>query len=180
MSTSTGPRMRLSLLLISLVGALLLLAGCAVPSDPATAGGDGTDSAAPEEAAADGPPRDGQFEFTVGDVDCSRSVLGDEFFQENAQGVFCIIQVGVENIGDEPRMFEASTQSAFDGEGRTYQADSGLVSYLEDGGTAFLNNINPGNSVDAQLVFDVPEGTQLTRLQLHDDFLSGGVEVPLQ
>jgi hypothetical protein len=44
---------------------------------------------------------------------------------------------------------------------------------------AFLNNINPGNSVDGALVFDVPEGLAPAAIELHDSSFSSGLTVAL-
>ena len=43
----------------------------------------------------------------------------------------------------------------------------------------FLEQINPGNRVTGTLIYDVPEGTKLTSIELHDSVFSGGVKVPL-
>ena len=39
--------------------------------------------------------------------------------------------------------------------------------------------INPGNSLPAKIVFDVPKNVKLTKIELHDSPLSGGVTVEL-
>jgi Telomeric repeat-binding factor 2. len=48
-----------------------------------------------------------------------------------------------------------------------------------DDSNAFLNNINPGNSVAGILVYDVPKGLTLSKIELHDSMFSGGVTVTL-
>jgi hypothetical protein len=48
--------------------------------------------------------------------------------------------------------------------------------YLGDANT-FLNQLNPGSTVNGQIAYDVPVGTQLTKLELHDSPFSGGVTV---
>jgi hypothetical protein len=71
-----------------------------------------------------------------------------------------------------------SSQTAFDAQGREYSADSGAAVYL-DNANSFLEQLNPGSAVDGQLVYDVPAGTQLTELELHDSPFSGGTKVAL-
>ena len=39
--------------------------------------------------------------------------------------------------------------------------------------------IDPGNQVSGVIVFDLPEGTSIDRLELYDSLFSGGVEVRL-
>ena len=40
-------------------------------------------------------------------------------------------------------------------------------------------DINPGNSIQVQVAFDVPPGTQPAELELHDSMFSGGVKLRL-
>ena len=41
------------------------------------------------------------------------------------------------------------------------------------------DNINPGNTVNAKIVFDMPKDANPATLELHDSMLSGGVKVSL-
>ncbi|HEY8504926.1 MAG TPA: DUF4352 domain-containing protein, partial [Gemmataceae bacterium] len=91
---------------------------------------------------------------------------------------FCLVTVDVTNHGDEPRTLEPFSQKAFDARGREYSADDEAWLALED--SPLLEEINPGNRVRGVIVFDVPRGTQLTRLELHDSPFSGGVTVALR
>jgi hypothetical protein len=150
----------------------------AAPSSSAAA----TTKAAPtKQAAGIGTPvRDGKFEFTVNGVDCSKATIGDSpYLTKDAQGVFCIVSMHVANIGDKAQTFDASSQEASNAAGQKYSADSSAAMYLGDAGNSFLEQINPGNAVDGQIVYDVPAGTQLTQLELHDSMFSGGVKVSL-
>lgn len=142
---------------------------------PAT-GGAGKKSAAGMNEAV----RDGKFQFTVTDMDCSKSTLGSEFLKQDAQGVFCVITVNVANIGKEAQSFDGSSQKVFDAKGVQYSNDSGAEFYANDSSTTFFEQINPGNQVNGRLVFDVPEGTKLTAMELHDSAFSGGVKVNLK
>jgi hypothetical protein len=44
---------------------------------------------------------------------------------------------------------------------------------------SFFTEINPGNSVDGVLVFDVPEGLSPTAIELHESMFSSGALVSL-
>jgi hypothetical protein len=123
--------------------------------------------------------RDGKFEFTVSGVDCSRTSIGtSQYAKKKAQGVFCIVSMHVSNVGKEAQYFDASGQKALDAQGREFSADSGAAVYLDDA-NSFLEQLNPGSAVDGQLVYDVPTGTKLTQIELHDSAFSGGVKVNL-
>jgi hypothetical protein len=137
--------------------------------------GGGSAAAAPARSAGPGlnqAVRDGQFEFTVTNVDCGRSTLGGQ----TAQGQYCVVSMTVKNIGKEPRSFDADNQFAYSADGAKLSAD-GLATLSLDDANSFLNEINPGNSVKGVVAFDIPKGSKIEHLELHDDFLSQGVAV---
>jgi hypothetical protein len=120
--------------------------------------------------------RDGKFEFKVTKLKTGVKKIGDQYVQTKAQGQFVIVSITVKNIGDEARTFDAGSQKAYDQQGREFSADSTAGIYLDDS-NSFLTGINPGNSVKGQVVFDIPKGTQLAQMELHDSAFSGGVKV---
>ena len=122
---------------------------------------------------------DGKFEFTVTGVDCSKTSLGSAPVSTDAAGVFCLVNVSVANIGDEAQTLDSTSQYAYDAAGKKYSTDTEAAFYLEGAGETLFEQLNPGTSVDGVLVFDVPAGTTLTKLELHDSMLSGGVTVNL-
>ena len=140
------------------------------------------DNAAGKNAVETGlnqPARDGKFEFTVTTVKCGATSVGSDLLSEKAQGEYCLVDVTVKNIGDVPQMFDGSSQKAFDAKGAEYSHDGVAEMYANEGNATFLETINPGNQVKGRLVFDVPKGTALTEVMLHDSPLSGGVRVNL-
>lgn len=126
------------------------------------------------------PVRDGKFEFVVTGVDCSRTTIGSDLLNTKAQGKFCLVSVSVKNIGDEAQTFTGSNQKAYDVKGAEFENDGAAEIYANDNAETFLNDINPGNKVTGKIVFDVPKGTVLTEIELHDSFWSGGVKVTLK
>ncbi len=138
---------------------------------------------APDKAAPDAKTaglnkavRDGKFEFTVNDVKCGVKSVGPEGFAEKAQGQFCLVNMKVSNIGDEAQMLDGSSQFAFDADGKKFSSSTSAAIYIEDNNT-FLNEINPGNSVEGTVVFDVPKTVKIVKLELHDSPFSDGVAV---
>ena len=80
---------------------------------------------------------------------------------------------------DEARTLDSSSQYLYDADGRKYETSSAIFT-LPDYDKAFLQNINPGNTVtDAPLLYDVPDGFVPTSIELHDSPFSGGVTVAL-
>lgn len=122
--------------------------------------------------------RDGKFEFVVTGMDCSKSKVGNQYLSAKAQGKFCIIGITVTNIGEEAQLFTGGEQLAYAGK-TEFKNDSAAELYANSDSQTFLEEINPGNSVEGNLIFDVPKKTTLTEIELHDSFLSGGVRVSL-
>jgi len=135
-------------------------------------------AAAKKSAGIGDPVRDGKFEFTVTSVKDGVASVGDDVLGQEAQGQFVLVRVTVKNIGDKAQLFDGSSQTAFDADGREFSSDSEAAIYVK-GSESFLNEINPGNSVKATVVFDVPKGAKLTKVELHDSMFSGGVDVAL-
>ncbi|MBM2615654.1 DUF4352 domain-containing protein [Actinoplanes sp. LDG1-06] len=124
--------------------------------------------------------RDGKFEFTVKSMDCTKSTLGPSALPVKAQGTFCVVTVTVKNIGAEAQYFDGSSQKAYDAKGTQFSDHVEAEVAINSGAATFLEQINPGNQVTGKLVYDVPKGTKLTSIELHDSMFSGGVKIPLK
>ncbi|GIM95483.1 DUF4352 domain-containing protein [Paractinoplanes toevensis] len=121
--------------------------------------------------------RDGKFEFVVSRVDCSRSKVGLEHLERTAKGKYCVVSLSVRNIADGSQYFLGRAQKAFDAAGTEFGNDEIAGVYANHDTQTFLQKLDPGERVAGKLVFDVPEQVELTRLELHDSLLSGGVKV---
>lgn len=141
------------------------------------------EAAATEEAANEAgigvPVRDGKFEFVVESVQPGVASVGDEFLNQTAQGAFTLVTLKVTNIGDQPQTFFDSNVRGFDSQGRELSADTTAGLYANPSGEGFINDINPGNSVTAVVVFDLPAGETLTKLRVQDAAFSGGATINL-
>lgn len=126
------------------------------------------------------PVRDGKFEFVVRSVQPGLSEVGDNpFLNQKAQGQFVIVTLSVQNIGDRPQGFSPSNQKLFDTEGRSFETNTSAQIALDNNDIAVWDNINPGNTVDVSLVYDMPVGAVPASIELHDSMFSGGVTVNL-
>ncbi|SDS04565.1 protein of unknown function [Paraoerskovia marina] len=140
---------------------------------------------APKEEPAETTPgigdavRDGKFEFTVTGVETGVASVGNEYLSQEAQGQYVLVSMSVENIGDESQYFFGDNQSLTDTEGRTHSADSSASIYLEES-DSLATEINPGNSVDGIVAFDVPADAVPATIDLHDSAFSGGIVVTLK
>jgi hypothetical protein len=157
------------------IGGVVILAVSLGGGNSTNGGGGGSKPAAAASLGA--AVRDGKFEFVVQKVQCGVGEVGQDSVGKKAQGQFCLVTTSVRNIGKEARTLDASNQKAYDAAGAEYQTDSLAGLYANKNSEAFLTNINPGNQVTAMLVFDVPKGGKLTKVELHDSAFSGGVTV---
>ncbi|MDX1884691.1 DUF4352 domain-containing protein [Mycolicibacterium sp. 120270] len=129
------------------------------------------------QAAGVGQPvRDGNFEFVVTGVERAAVVSDPEFpdLQKAAGGEFLMVKVTVTNVGADPQTFFASFNTLSDGFTEFTSDDEAWI-YL--GNT--LAELNPGDSIDTAVVFDVPVGTEPESIELHDGPFSEGVVVGL-
>ncbi|WP_203914812.1 DUF4352 domain-containing protein [Rhizocola hellebori] len=177
-------RLKIRWTMLGIAGALVMI--CCGGGLVAYVTGDSGDTRAAEEAngrvsvATLGVPvRDGLFEFTVHSVRCGESKVGSDYLSKTAQGQFCLVNLQVKNIGKEARTFDFGNQQAFGEENTKYSSDGAASLYANDQSEAFLNEINPGNAITADVVFDIGKGAKLLAVELHDSAFSGGVKVRL-
>ncbi|GGL14255.1 hypothetical protein Sme01_06470 [Sphaerisporangium melleum] len=176
-----------------LIGAAVM-AGLIILGSLLSRGGDAPESAGTGPAAASAPvkkqPRpkragigdvvkDGRFAFKVTRVEKGLTQVGEGFTISKAQGRYVLVHLVVKNIGDEAQLFSDSAQKLIDAKGRQYDAASGAAALGLKDSNAFLNNINPGNSVRGILLFDVPKDLHLRAVELHDSIFSDGTTVTL-
>lgn len=124
------------------------------------------------------PTRVGSFQFTVTGMHCGATQVGGEYGQK-AQGAYCLVSVTVKNVANSPEEFADSAQHAISATGAQLDADSAADLYANKDAQVIFTNINPGNTVHAVLAFDVPKGTKLAAVVLHDNEFEQGVKVPL-
>lgn len=128
-------------------------------------------------APAGSAVRDGKFEFQVLNIASTRTIGADNpYMQTTAQGVFVVFTLKVTNIGNEPQNFFAQNQKLIDSTGREYGASTKADMSLNTDVPA-LGQINPGNSIEVKVAFDVQPDIVMQALELHDSMFSGGVLV---
>ncbi len=123
---------------------------------------------------------DETFAFTVNSFECGIESVGDDILGAEAQGQFCKANITIENVGTEAEYVYSDSQILFDDQGREFSPDSSSMMYLEDSSDLWLNEINPGNSVTGDLLFDVSDDFVGDRLELHATMFSGGVEISIK
>lgn len=175
---------RVLIAVVAAVGVVAVLASGSSSGDSSSSTSE--ESSAASEPSAEGgaagigdPVRDGKFEFVVKSVECGAKKVGSEFLEEKAQGQFCLVDMSVTNIGDEAQLFDAGSQKGTTDTGATVDADGTASLVIPENENSFLEEINPGNSIDVVVVYDIAKDQKLTALELHDSFMSDGVAVAL-
>ncbi len=110
--------------------------------------------------------RDGDLEFRVSRVDCGVPELGDSFVFQAAVGQFCLVEMNVRNVGDEPATFSDEHQRAYGENDEEFAADSGAGVLANDQQQIFLNKINPGNQITGIVVYDIPPDASIVKIEL--------------
>jgi Domain of unknown function (DUF4352) len=135
--------------------------------------------AEPKQAGIGDVVKDGKFSFKATKVETGVARVGGEYLGSDAQGQYILVHVTVKNIGDEAQLFSGSSQKLIDSRNRKYDTDTGAAALGLKNSNAFLNNINPGNTVKGILLFDVPKNFKIKAVELHDSIFSDGVTVAL-
>jgi Domain of unknown function (DUF4352)/Protein of unknown function (DUF2510) len=141
-------------------------------------GGTGTETATESPTTASGSDPQGTdagLTFAVTGVETAPSVTSqDAPVEQTAQGEYLIVHLTVSNSGDQPGTFVGTFQKLKAG-GITYSIDDVATAYLK--GT--VAQLNPGDTSDVAIAFDVPPGTTPESLEAHGDPVGAGVDVPL-
>jgi signal peptidase I len=97
----------------------------------------------------------GERAYTVNNVKTA-SMVGDEYVNAKATGIYVIIDMTIENLGKESSTMGTNDVKLMDSEGRTFESDTKAWVYLKD--NILLKQIQPGLPVHGETIFDVPQG----------------------
>ena len=142
-----------------------------------------TENKAPQLARVGEPARDSKFEFTVTKFSCGETTVGtNQYLQKTAQGQYCRMSLTIKNVGDKAQSLFSGDQKLVDNQNKQYSADDQATFYAAPQGSSstWYNDINPGNTVTGDIIFDVPKDVTPVTAELHDSAFSGGVKISLQ
>ncbi len=132
-------------------------------------------TAGPTTVDPTGDATDGPMSFTVHGIETVSTVAMSEApLEKTAVGEFVVVHMTVANVGTDPATFIGMFQTLHAG-GATYPLDDEATAYLE--GT--YADLQPGQSADVSIAFDVPQGTPPESIELHADPSTPGADVPL-
>ncbi|MFJ4657948.1 DUF4352 domain-containing protein [Nocardia sp. NPDC088792] len=143
-------------------------------------GGSAATTEKPPAPGLNTPVRDGKFEFTVTDIQTGIKQVGtNPYLEKTAQGAYTIVSLTVRNIVNVPYAFSPGNQYVYDAQNRKFTNDPAAAINLQ-ADTSLYANINPGNAITAQVVFDLPADSTPDHIVLHDSMFSGGTTVSLR
>jgi hypothetical protein len=124
---------------------------------------------------------DGDLKFTVLSVE-KKQTLGNQYTKKNAQGMFYVISLKIENVGKKTVTFDSSMAKVTDSQDREFnnstegQTAMGMASGKID---LFLQQIQPSLSYTGDIVFDLPADVSEPFLVVKGGLFSTGVKIKL-
>lgn len=110
----------------------------------------------------EGEPTDGVFDYEVTDSRASATYNDETCGQQySASGEYHVLTIRAENVGSTPAYPPSDSW-----EGVYAYSEDGTQYSMDDDICIFSDETNPGNGTEYELVFDVPENTELTVLDL--------------
>lgn len=107
----------------------------------------------------------GDVEYIVHAKSTSKTV-GNELLGKTANGTYLILNVTVKNTGKKSINVTSNYFAILDGD-TEYSDDSSAGFYVNKEGKFFLSEVNPGNSITGNVVFDLSdEALNSSNLQL--------------
>lgn len=83
--------------------------------------------------------------------------VGDQFFEEKADGTFVIVTLTIENTKDESKIFSDAAAAFVAKDGTSYETDSDATfAAVGEGDDLFLKEMHPDLPTTGNLIFDVP------------------------
>ena len=177
-SRDSRQRRSLRLMVLALAGAVVF-SGIVLIGTAASARTSNAPGAVGQAAVTAQPVRDGKFEFTLRSLNCGVKQVGQEPLTKVAQGSFCLVTLNVKNIGSQGQAFDPMSQKALTANGTKFSTDLLADTYANPNAASLVDEINPGNQIQVTLVFDVPSGTTLSKMEVHDSLLSKGATLNL-
>jgi hypothetical protein len=90
--------------------------------------------------------------------------VGGDLFGENADGVFIIVDMEMENRGTKSVQMLSNYFKLVDSKGREFETDNGAWIHLEN--NVFLKQLQPSLPTNGQIIFDVPTTTESYMMEI--------------
>lgn len=139
----------------------------------------GAESPAPVADAPAGigtPVQVDDLQLVVTGIERGQPQIEDSYIRAEAQGEFVIVSVEITNVGDAEMTALASEYELVGADGRRF-AVSDEPWFVDD--NLLIEGVNPGNTWSGVVIFDVPEGQELTSLEVTHGWFEDPVQVAL-
>lgn len=97
----------------------------------------------------------GKLNYTVRSVSVKKE-LGDGNETKASEGQFLILNVMIENLGQEPQLMDVSLFKLKDGQGREFEPMVDGDQYVNKEKNFLLEDLQPQSSGEGNIVFDLP------------------------
>lgn len=142
-----------------------------------------TEKAAPAPAAKIGDTvTDKDMAFAVTNFTTAKT-LGSSFTKKDAQGTFQVISLKITNQSKETKTIDSSMFQLTDSQGRTFDRSvegQSAQGFSEGGFDLFLQQVQPGLSVNGDIVFDIPADATGLQLIVKGSVFSSGKKIQLE
>ncbi len=100
----------------------------------------------------------GNFAYTFNSVETASEIGGNDYFDgAKAEGIFLIVDVTIENIGQETETFLGDAIVVIDELGRVFETDDEAWVYSGEDNNFMFEQMQPGLPKTGKIIFDVPK-----------------------
>lgn len=97
----------------------------------------------------------GKLNYTVRSVSMKKEISdGNE--TKVSEGPFLILNVMIENLGQEPQLMDVSLFKIKDGQGREFEPMVDVDQYVNKEKNFFLEDLHPQSSLEGNIIFELP------------------------
>lgn len=115
----------------------------------------------------------GDFEITIVSIEDRGTEVGNEYLTSQAQGKFVGVNIKVTNVGNEAETFFSDNVKLVDDQERSFDYSSEATLYDSDDNDVWLSEINPGNTLEGQIIFDLNADATATAVLVSDSLFGG-------
>lgn len=103
------------------------------------------------------------IQYRVTDVKLATEGIGSSMVYAEPDGIFVVVILEMENVGDETLDITTNHLKLVDSEGRTFEADTEALTYATNDGrieaeAITFDQLQPGLNVRRSVIYDVPTG----------------------
>ncbi|MGO1561539.1 Mpr protein [Actinomycetales bacterium JB111] len=121
----------------------------------------------------------GDLAITVTGVESGLTQVGSEYVVAEAQGQYVLVHVTITNEGNESENFWEQDATLVDDQGRVHDTSSDSI-YLEGETGWLVTSINPGNTAEGTLLFDIPADAVPDLARFSPGLFSDDVDIALR